>query len=44
MFKSYEQSYSVIFDYIDGWYNTRRIHTVIGGIAPDQVICQNQAV
>tara|TARA_X000000950_G_scaffold159471_1_gene195342 strand:+ start:520 stop:1380 length:861 start_codon:yes stop_codon:yes gene_type:complete len=35
-FHSYQQAWSVIFDYIDGWYNTCRIHTSLGGITPKQ--------
>ncbi len=31
------QANSVIFDYIDGWYNTKRIHTAIGGRAPAEM-------
>ena len=27
---------SVVFDYIDGWYNTKRIHSTLGGISPLQ--------
>jgi putative transposase len=36
-FKSIEQVYSVVFDYIDGWYNTLRIHSTLGGISPRQM-------
>jgi transposase InsO family protein len=27
-------AYSLIFDYIRGWYNTTRIHSALGGISP----------
>ena len=33
-FQSIEQAYSVIFDYIDGWYNTKRIHSTLDGKSP----------
>jgi len=33
-FISESQLYSVIFRYIDGWYNTVRIHSTLGGISP----------
>ena len=33
-FETIEQVWSAVFDYIDGWYNTKRIHSTLGGIAP----------
>lgn len=33
-FDSRQQAYSVIFDYIDGWYNTQRIHSALEGKSP----------
>lgn len=33
-FMSESHLYSVIFRYIDGWYNTVRIHSALGGISP----------
>ena len=33
-FVSIEQAKSVIFRYIEGWYNTCRIHTSLGGLTP----------
>ena len=33
-FMSKQQAFSIIFRYIEGWYNTRRIHSAIGGITP----------
>jgi len=33
-FENINEVYSVIFDYIDGWYNTKRIHTTLGGYSP----------
>lgn len=35
-FVSKTQAYSVIFDYIDGWYNTKRIHSALNGQSPAQ--------
>ena len=36
-FESIQQVYSVVFDYIDGWYNTLRIHSTLGGKSPSQM-------
>lgn len=36
-FDSLVQARRVIFDYIDGWYNTIRIHSYLGGKSPAQV-------
>lgn len=38
-----EQAFKVIFDYIEGWYNTRRRHSAIGMISPLQkhILLQN---
>lgn len=36
-FNSVEEAYSVIFRYIEGWYNTRRIHSALGGISPTKM-------
>lgn len=33
-FISEKQAYATIFDYIDGWYNTKRIHSALGGKSP----------
>jgi transposase InsO family protein len=33
-FTSVEEAFSVIFRYIEGWYNTRRIHSSLGNIPP----------
>jgi len=33
-FENYQQVYSAIFDYIDGWYNTKRIHSSLDGRSP----------
>ena len=33
-FESITEVYSVVFDYIDGWYNTKRIHSTLGGRSP----------
>lgn len=34
VFRSSQQAFSVIFDYIDGWYNTKRIHSALMGNSP----------
>jgi len=31
---SANQAYSLIFDYIDGWYNTQRNHSALNGLSP----------
>ena len=36
-FTSQEQAYSIIFDYIDGWYNTKRIHSALEGKTPAEM-------
>lgn len=36
-FKNAQEVYSAIFDYIDGWYNTTRIHSSLGGKSPRQM-------
>lgn len=36
-FKNIEQVYLAIFDYIDGWYNTLRIHSSLGGKSPREM-------
>ena len=36
-FETIEQVYSVVFDYINGWYNTRRIHSTLGGKSPSEM-------
>ena len=33
-FSSLEQVYSVVFNYINGWYNTVRIHSALKGKSP----------
>jgi len=33
-FESIKEVFSVVFDYIDGWYNTKRIHSTLGGRSP----------
>ncbi|MFK7969780.1 MAG: IS3 family transposase [Bacteroidia bacterium] len=35
-FANYQQAYSAIFNYIDGWYNTLRIHSTLGGKSPHE--------
>jgi len=34
------QVYSVVFKYIDGWYNTMRIHTSLGDASPRERFLQ----
>ena len=36
-FETIEQVYSVVFDYINGWYNTKRIHSALGGKSPSEM-------
>ena len=36
-FENIQEVYSEIFDYIDGWYNTKRIHTSLGGRSPREM-------
>ena len=36
-FQSREHAYSIIFDYIDGWYNTTRIHSALDGKSPAEM-------
>ncbi len=36
-FEKASEVYSAIFDYIDGWYNTRRIHSSLGGKSPREM-------
>ena len=33
-FKTHSQVYSVVFRYINGWYNTLRIHSTLDGLSP----------
>ncbi len=36
-FENAQEVYSAIFDYIDGWYNTKRIHSSLGGRSPREM-------
>jgi len=36
-FETMSEVYSVVFDYIDGWYNTCRIHSTLGGKSPNEM-------
>lgn len=36
-FNSMSQVHSVVFNYIDGWYNTMRIHTSLGDRSPKEM-------
>jgi len=39
-FTSISQVYSVLFRYIEGWYNTMRIHTSLGDLSPREMFLQ----
>lgn len=39
-FESFNNAYSVIFNYIDGWYNTIRIHSALNGLSPLEAFIQ----
>jgi len=39
-FTTMHQVYSVVFKYIDGWYNTMRIHTTLGDLSPRERFSQ----
>jgi len=39
-FTTMNQVYSVVFKYIDGWYNTMRIHTTLGDLFPKERFSQ----
>ncbi len=36
-FGNMAEVYSVVFDYIDGWYNSCRIHSTLGGKSPNEM-------
>jgi len=36
VFKTFEEAKLVIFEYIEGWYNTRRIHSSLGYLTPKE--------
>ena len=36
-FENMGQVYSAVFDYIDGWYNTKRIHSTLDGKSPREM-------
>lgn len=36
-FENASEVFSAIFKYIDGWYNTRRIHSTLGGRSPREM-------
>ena len=36
-FETHQHAWSIIFDYIDGWYRNCRIHTSLGGKTPRQM-------
>jgi len=36
-FETFEQIEATVFDYIDGWYNTKRIHSSLDGKSPSEM-------
>jgi len=36
-FENEAEVFSALFDYIDGWYNTKRIHSSLGGSSPSEM-------
>ena len=42
-FTNINQVYSTIFNYIDGWYNTMRIHSALGDMSPREMFLQLNA-
>lgn len=42
-FTSIQQVRSVVFRYIDGWYNTKRIHTSLGNLSPREMYAKLNA-
>ena len=42
-FTTIQQVKSVVFRYIDGWYNTRRIHTSLGDLSPREMYAKLKA-
>jgi len=43
IFKSKQQLYTVLFRYINGWYNTLRIHSTLGNISPAEAYYQKSS-
>lgn len=41
-FTTQKQVYAVVFDYIDGWYNTQRIHSTLGNMSPREMFLSLQ--
>ena len=39
--QSFDQAYSLVFRYIDGWYNTKRIHSTLNGLSPVEFFYKN---
>jgi len=42
-FTNINQVYSTIFNYIDGWYNTKRIHSTLGDMSPREMFLKLNA-
>lgn len=42
-FTTIDQVYSTVFHYIDGWYNTMRIHTSLGDRSPREMYLSLEA-
>jgi transposase InsO family protein len=38
---SYEEAFTLVFRYIDGWYNTKRIHSALNGLSPIEYFFKN---
>jgi len=38
---SFLEAYDLIFKYIEGWYNTKRIHSALNGLSPLEYFYQN---
>jgi transposase InsO family protein len=39
--QSFEHAYSEVFRYIEGWYNTQRIHSHLNGLSPSEFTRKN---
>jgi putative transposase len=38
---SFSEAYDLVFKYIEGWYNTKRIHSALDGMAPMEFFYKN---
>jgi len=39
--KSFDEAYTLVFRYIEGWYNTKRIHSALNGMSPIEYFYKN---